>query len=140
MHTKDIGAIPGDELQKLFPFLGPFRDHAGDEAVKTMLAKGTLVVEPLQFIRGRNFENSLIMCSECENLTKEHIQLIIARAAEGSEVWFDGDTRQRDKAIFEKSRGVETMIETFAGKELFGYVNLVKSERSATAAMADLLN
>ena len=105
-----------------------------------MLNKGTLVVEPLQSLRGRNFNNTLIMCSEAENLTKEHIQLIIARAAEGSEVWFDADNRQRDKATFEKSRGIETLIERLAGQKLFGYVHLVKSERSETAAMADLLN
>lgn len=138
--TKDLGALPGDILDKLLPFLGPFIDHAGEASVKTMLAKGTLTVEPLQSLRGRNFENSLIMCSEAENLTKEHIQLIIARAAEGSEVWFDADNRQRDKASFEKSRGIETLIERCSGNELFGYVHLVKSERSATAAMADLLN
>lgn len=137
--TKDLGALPGDVITKLLPFLGPFVDHAGPMAVKTMLKKGTLVVEPLQSLRGRNFENSLIMCSECENLTKEHLQLIIARAAEGSAVWLDGDTRQRDKAAFDNSRGVETLIENLAGQPLFGYVNLVKSERSATAALADLL-
>ena len=98
------------------------------------------MVEPLQFLRGRNFERSIIMCSEAENLTKEHIQLIIARAAEGSIVMFDADNRQRDKLIFEKSKGIETMIERFKGNELFGYVHLVKGERSETAAMADLLN
>lgn len=85
-NTKELGALPGTALEKLFPFLGPFRDHAGDNGTLTMLTKGTLVVEPLQYLRGRNFENTLIMCSEAENLTKEHIQLIIARAAEGSEV------------------------------------------------------
>ena len=138
--TKDLGALPGEVIDKLLPFLGPFIDHAGEHSVRTMLDKGTLVVEPLQSLRGRNFENTLIMCSEAENLTKEHIQLIIARAAEGSEVWFDADNRQRDKASFEKSKGIETLIEKFAGQKLFGYVHLVKSERSATAAMADLLN
>ena len=51
-----------------------------------MIEDGLLTVEPLQSLRGRNFENTLIMCSEAENLTKEHIQLIIARAAEGSSV------------------------------------------------------
>ena len=138
--TKDLGALPGEVIDKLLPFLGPFIDHAGENSVRTMLNKGTLVVEPLQSLRGRNFENTLIMCSEAENLTKEHIQLIIARAAEGSEVWFDADNRQRDKASFEKSKGIETLIERFAGQKLFGYVHLVKSERSETAAMADLLN
>ena len=138
--TKDLGALPGEVIDKLLPFLGPFIDHAGEHAVRTMLNKGTLVVEPLQSLRGRNFERTLIMCSEAENLTKEHIQLIIARAAEGSEVWFDADNRQRDKASFEKSKGIETLIEKLAGEKLFGYVHLVKSERSATAALADLLN
>jgi len=138
--TKDLGALPGEVIDKLLPFLGPFIDHAGEHSVRTMLDKGTLVVEPLQSLRGRNFDNTLIMCSEAENLTKEHIQLIIARAAEGSEVWLDADNRQRDKASFEKSKGIETLIERFVGQKLFGYVHLVKSERSATAAMADLLN
>ena len=138
--TKDLGALPGEVIDKLLPFLGPFIDHAGENSVRTMLNKGTLVVEPLQPLRGRNFDDTLIMCSEAENLTKEHIQLIIARAAEGSEVWFDADNRQRDKASFERSRGIETLIERFAGQKLFGYVHLVKSERSETAAMADLLN
>ena len=138
--TKDLGALPGEVIDKLLPFLGPFIDHAGENSVRTMIQKGTLCVEPLQTIRGRNFKNTLIMCSEAENLTKEHIQLIIARAAEGSDVWLEGDNRQGDKAAFEKSRGVETLIERLQGKELFGYVHLVKSERSKVAEMADLLD
>lgn len=138
--TKDLGALPGDALEKLLPFLGPFIDHAGKTKVMSMVQNENLVVEPLQFLRGRNLENSIIICSEAENLTKEHIQLIIARAAKGSEVWFDADVRQRDRVAFEKSKGIETMIDAFKGKELFGYVHLQKSERSDTAQMADLLN
>ncbi len=138
--TKEIGCLPGEVIDKLLPYLGPFIDHVGEDEVKSMISNGSLIVEPLQFLRGRNFENSIIMCSEAENLTKEHIQLIIARAAEGSIVMFDADNRQRDKAIFEKSKGIEIMIEKFKGNKLFGYVHLVKGERSETAAMADLLN
>ncbi len=138
--TEDLGALPGEVNEKLLPYLGPFIDHCGEEKVITMLNHGSLEIEPLQSLRGRNLKNTLIMCSEAENLTKEHIQLIIARAAEGSEVWFDADTRQRDKASFEKSRGVETLIERLQGNQLFGYVWLVKSERSDTAALADLLS
>lgn len=138
--TKDIGALPGEAIEKLLPYLGPFIDHVGEDEVTSMINNGSLMVEPLQFLRGRNFENSIIMCSEAENLTKEHIQLIIARAAEGSIIMFDADNKQRDKIVFEKSKGIETMIERFKGNKLFGYVHLVKGERSETAAMADLLN
>lgn len=139
--TKDMGALPGDALEKLWPYLGPFVDHVGDRSkVEKMIREGQLEVEPLQSLRGRNIENAIIMCSEAENLTKEHIQLIIARAAQGSAVWLDGDTRQRDKGSFERSKGLETMIRRLAGDPLFGHVRLVKSERSATAALADRLD
>ena len=139
-NTKDLGALPGEVNDKLLPYLGPFIDHAGQAKVDCMLRNGKIVIEPLQSLRGRNFENTLIMCSEAENLTKEHLQLIIARAAEGSEVWLDFDIKQRDKKVFEESRGVEKMIDRLAGQELFGYVKLVECERSATAALADLLD
>ena len=136
--TKDLGALPGDVYEKLMPFLGPFIDHCGGEnAVKKLIDDGKLVVEPLQYLRGRNLENTLIMCSESENLTREHLQLIIARCAEGSHLWLDGDTGQRDKLSFEKSQGLERMIKSLAGDKLFGYVNLTKVERSETASLAD---
>lgn len=136
--TKDLGALPGEINDKLLPFLGPFIDHAGgNRAVTKMLEIGQLVVEPLQYLRGRNLENTLILCSESENLTREHIQLIIARCAEGSQVWFDGDTVQRDKKSFEESKGIERMTISLAGNPLFAYVNLTKVERSATASLAD---
>ena len=139
-NTEDLGALPGEVNEKLMPYLGPFIDHCGKAGVECMLNNGKLVIEPLQSLRGRNLENTLILCSEAENLTTEHIQLIIARAAEGSEVWLDADTRQRDKVVFEHSKGIENLIEALAGEELFGYVHLTKSERSKTAALADKLN
>lgn len=64
----------------------------------------------------------------------------MGRVDEGSQLWMDGDIRQRDKATFEKSAGLETMVERLAGNELFGYVHLWKSERSAVSALADLLD
>lgn len=138
--TPDLGALPGEVIDKLLPYLGPFIDNAGEASVRAMLSKGSLVVEPLQTLRGRNFENSVILCSEAQNLTLDHIKLIIARAAEGTEVWFDGDIRQKDRPVFEKSKGLETMISKLAGNKLFGFVHMPKSERSSTAALADVLD
>lgn len=138
--TKDMGALPGTLYEKAEPFLGPFIDHIGDkQKVAKMVDMGLLEIIPLQFLRGRDIQNSIIMCSEAENLTLQHIALIISRAAEGSIVVFDGDVVQRDKAVFEKSKGMETMIKKLAGDSLFGHVHLIKTERSATAALAEKL-
>ena len=138
--TPDLGALPGEVIDKLLPFLGPFIDNAGEASVRAMLSKDTLVVEPLQALRGRNFENSILICSEAENLTYDQLKLIVARVAGGSCLYINGDVRQRDKAIFEKSRGLEKFIQCLAGDPLFGYVHLPKSERSATASLADKLD
>lgn len=139
--TDQLGALPGDQWDKMLPYLGPFCDHVGgEEGVHMLVSNNKLEVIPLGFLRGRNIANSIIICSEAENLTKEHIQLLLGRVAEGSALWLDGDVRQRDKVAFEKSKGLETMIERLKGEELFGYVHLVKSERSATARLADKLN
>lgn len=77
---------------------------------------------------------------ESENLTKEHIQLIMGRIDEGSQLWMDGDLKQRDRVSFEKSQGLECMIERLQDEPLFGYVHMPKSERSAVARLADKLN
>ena len=139
--TDQLGALPGEAYDKLLPYLGPFMDHVGGEdGVKMLIEHGQLEVIPLGFLRGRSIRKAIIMCSEAENLTKEHLQLLLGRVDEGSALWLDGDVRQRDRAAFEKSKGLETMIDRLKGEELFGYVHLVKSERSATARLADKLN
>ena len=139
--TDQLGALPGDAYDKMLPYLGPFCDHVGGEdGVRMLIDNGQLEVIPLGFLRGRSIRRSIIICSEAENLTKEHLQLLMGRVDEGSALWIDGDVRQRDRAAFEKSKGLETMIERLKGEPLFGYVHLVKSERSATARLADKLN
>ena len=139
--TDKMGALPGDEYEKLLPYLGPLMDHVGGEDGAKMLISGRkLDVIPLAFLRGRSIKNAIIISSEAENLTKEHLQLLLGRVDEGSNLWLDADLKQRDKAVFEKSAGIETMIERLKGEPLFGYVHLVRSERSATARLADKLN
>lgn len=139
--TDQLGALPGDQYDKTLPYLAPFADHCGGfEGLQMLVDRGKLEVIPLAFLRGRSIRNSIIYSMESENLTKEHIQLIMGRVDEGSQLWMDGDIRQRDKAAFEKSKGLETMIERLQGNPLFGYVHLIKSERSKVAALADLLD
>lgn len=139
--TDNLGALPGDAYDKMLPYLGPFMDHVGGEdGVKFLIERNQLEVIPLGFLRGRSIRKSIIICSEAENLTKEHLQLLMGRVDEGSALWIDGDVRQRDRVAFEKSKGLETMIDRLKGEPLFGYIHLVKSERSATARLADKLN
>ena len=137
----EIGFLPGTEIEKLMPYVMPLADHAGgQEGVKKMLENGTLEVIPLGHLRGRSLRNCIVFCTECENLTRQHIQLLMGRIDEGSQLWLDGDLKQRDKDIFDKSAGLERLVERLAGNKLFAHVHLEKSERSEVAALADLLD
>lgn len=139
--SKPIGFIPGDKDDKLLPFAMPLADNiGGPEALKMMISQGSIETVHFGQIRGRDFKNSIIMCSEVENMTKEHIQLLIGRVGEGSVLWLDGDVKQVDMEVFRRNSGMQIALERLSGHHRFGYVKLLKTERSETAAMADLLD
>ena len=139
--TKDIGALHGNTIDKIFPYVMPLADHVGGvDGIEMLMRQGKLEVQHLGFIRGRDIKNSIILCSEAENLTKQHVQLLIGRVGEGSSLWLDGDFKQVDSKIFEENSGLNIAIDKLKGNKLFGFVHLEKSERSETAALADLLD
>ena len=139
--TDPLGALPNGVFDKTLPYVMPFADHCGGvEGLKMLIDSGKLEVIPLGFLRGRSIRNSILYSMESENLTKQHIQLIMGRVDEGTQLVMDGDFKQKDRTIFERSQGLETMVERLVGNEYFGYVNLKKSERSKVAQLADLLD
>ena len=116
-------------------------DHlGGKEELQKQITFGKVEVEHLGFIRGRDIKNSIIMCSEAEHLTREHVQLLLGRVAEGSVIILSGDEKQIDKRVFEKNNGLAAAIDCLKGNRLFGYVHLRESVRSETAKLADLLD
>ena len=138
--TNKIGALPGTELEKLAPFIQQIADHVGQIALDDMLEQNIIEPVHLGFMRGRDIKNAIIFCDEVENMTKQHIQLLIGRVSSGSELWLAGDLQQTDSLNFEKNSGVRALIKGLENDPLFGMVKLIKSERSAVAALADKLD
>ena len=139
--TKEIGFLPGSMLEKVYPFAAILADCLGGEvALERAITDGWVEIQPLGFIRGRSFNRSIIYCSEAENLTKQHIQLLIGRVGEGSTLWINGDLRQIDDVAFERNNGIQKLIDKLAGNERFGTVYLPITERSETARLADMLD
>lgn len=140
-NSKPIGFLPGNYNEKMMPFAMPMADHLGGaDGLDLMLGQGQIEIVHLGFIRGRDIKNSIIFCSEAENMTKEHIQLLLGRVGEGSALWINGDFKQCDGEIFRNNSGLLTAVDKLKGHPRFGYVKLQKTERSETAAMADLLD
>lgn len=139
--VNDIGFLPGTKDEKLRPYVLLLADHLGGETgLEMQLMAGTIEVEHLGFIRGRDIRNAIIYCTEAENMTKEHVQLLMSRVSEGSALWMNGDFKQTDSPLFRMNSGLLSTVSKLAGHEKFGYVQLEKTERSETAEMADLLD
>lgn len=139
--ANEIGFLPGTKEDKIRPFAQPLADHLGGETGLDMqIMAGNIEIEHLGYIRGRDIKNTIIYCSEAENLTKEHVQLLIGRVGEGSALWMNGDFKQTDSPLFRTNNGLMSSVQKLTGHEKFGYVQLDKTERSETAAMADLLD
>lgn len=139
--ANEIGFLPGSKEEKLAPYAAPLADHLGGQTgLELQIMQGNIEIEHLGYMRGRDIKNTIVYCTEAENLTKEHVQLLIGRIGEGSTLWMNGDFKQTDSSLFRINSGLMTAVERLSGHERFGYVQLQKTERSETAAMADLLD
>ncbi len=134
-----LGILPGDEIDKQYPWLRQIEDHLGPQLFEEYLNEGRLEPAHLSTLRGRDLKNSIILVDEAENLLTTNIQLLLGRVASGSQIIFCADIKQCDYKNIEMS-GIPRLINSLAGNPLFGMVKLIKTERSAVAATADLLD
>lgn len=134
-----LGTLPGDEVAKQYPWLRQIEDHIGIQKFEEYLANGIIEPAHLSTLRGRDLKNCIVLVDEAENLLSTNIQLLIGRMAVNSEIIFCADLKQCDYADESKS-GIPRMIHCLKNHKLFGMVKLIKTERSETAAMADLMD
>ena len=140
-NSNSIGFLKGSYLEKMAVWAGPLIDFLGGvDQFEQAIERGSVEVEHLGFLRGRNISNSIIFATEAEHLTREHVQLLLGRVAEGSILILEGDCRQIDAKAFEEDNGLEAAIDRLQGNRLFSYIHLQESVRSDTAKLADLLN
>lgn len=139
--SKPIGHLPGTSDEKLLPYAMVLADKLGGvDALNMLITQGRVELTHLGFLRGRDIKNAVIYCTEAENITRAHAQLLLGRVGEGSSLWLNGDTRQTDMDIFSRDGGMSALVDRLRGNPMFGYVKLMKTERSPTAALADLLD
>lgn len=141
-NTMELGALPGDLMEKILPSIGPLVDIVGIDTITRWMQSEKLEIVPVTYIRGRNFDDSIVLVSEAENLTEEHIKLLLARCGNNTRIFFDGDIHQADSAIFKDRNGLKLLLNLHDSPfaEMFATTQLVRIERSMVAATADYLD
>lgn len=152
LSNKDLGFLPGDEKQKIAPYMQPLFDNlnviksqlgstsSDMRALDEMQKSGQLQIEALAFIRGRSLSETYCIIDEAQNLTPHEIKTIITRAGENTKMVFTGDLQQIDSPYLDsQSNGLAYMIDKMRGQEIFAHVNLIKGERSKLSELASNL-
>jgi phosphate starvation-inducible PhoH-like protein len=97
---RSLGFFPGNINEKLTPWLLPLisvlEKQLGKPKYQYILEKDILQLQPLETIRGRSFENSLVLVDECQNLTIDELKAITTRLGENSKMVLMGDATQSD--------------------------------------------
>ena len=147
---EDIGFLKGDMKEKLRPFLSSFVDNisvlrkcetlskkASCLTFDELVAKDIIEIEHIGFIRGRSFNDCIIIADEMQNIGKNVMKTIVTRIGENCKLIALGDIDQIDTPhLSRENNGMSHLIRKFRGQDIFGHVTLVKSERSRVASLA----
>jgi phosphate starvation-inducible PhoH-like protein len=95
-----LGFLPGDLQEKVDPYLRPLYDALyemlGMEVFQKHLARGTIEVAPLAYMRGRTLNDAFIILDEAQNTTAEQMRMALTRFGFGSKLVITGDATQVD--------------------------------------------
>lgn len=99
---RTLGSFPGTVEEKLYPWLshiiGYCKDTVGAGVVQTWMRGDhpKIIMEPIETIRGRSYNNAIILIEEAQQLTFEELKAITTRIGYNTKMILTGDPAQRD--------------------------------------------
>jgi PhoH-like ATPase len=136
---QELGYLPGDAQEKMNPWGQAVFDTLGSvvspNVVEEVVERGLLEVLPLTHIRGRSLHDAFVIVDEAQSLERNVLLTVLSRIGQNSRVVLTHDVQQRDNLRVGRHDGIASVIETLKGHGLFGHVTLMRSERSAIAAL-----
>lgn len=136
---QNLGYLPGGESEKMNPWAQAVFDTleglVSENVMEEVMARELIEVLPLTHIRGRSLHDSFVIVDEAQSLERNVLLTVLSRLGRGSRVVLTHDVAQRDNLRVGRHDGVQAVIETLKGHELFSHITLQRSERSAIAEL-----
>jgi phosphate starvation-inducible PhoH-like protein len=108
-----LGFLPGDLQEKITPYLRPLYDALRDmlepEEIERCVARLTIEVAPLAYMRGRTLSNAFVILDEAQNTTTEQMFMLLTRIGANSKCVVTGDVTQIDLPANKRSGLVEAL-------------------------------
>lgn len=97
---ENLGFLPGDVDEKTAPhmrsYISNFEKIIGKKNTEFLKLSGDIAVEPLAYMRGVTFDNSIILLDEAQNATMKQLIMWITRLGKNSKAVLMGDVSQYD--------------------------------------------
>ena len=145
---EEIGFLPGTEYEKMAPWVGGAFDSleqlhkkdakGAEDSIKFLLEKGYIQFKALNFIRGRSFNDTILVIDECQNLTASQMKTILTRAGENCKVILMGNLAQIDnRFVTPTNSGLTYVAEKFKDWEGSSVIQLENIVRSRLAEYSE---
>lgn len=123
---ESLGYLPGTFEEKSAPYLAPIHDAldavAGRTGRRREQLRAMLQVAPLAYMRGRTFNNAIIVVDESQNCTASQLKLVLSRLGRDSQMILTGDLSQSDLRPHEAALGhVVERLEGASGVAIFRF-------------------
>ena len=97
---RSLGFIPGDVDDKVAPYLKSYKSNIekiiGAEKTELMFEKNLITFEPLAYMRGDTYDDSLMILDEAQNAEMKALMLFVTRMGKNSKCVVAGDINQYD--------------------------------------------
>jgi len=97
---ENLGFLPGDLKEKVDPYLRPLYDALEEmiefDKLEFQLAKNTIEIAPLAYMRGRTLNNAFVILDEAQNATNTQMKMFLTRIGFNSRAIITGDITQTD--------------------------------------------
>jgi len=148
----ELGFLPGDMNDKMYPYFRPIQDlmeklhdlriangaWEDPQAMKLELNRRKVEMLPINFLRGMNVDDAIVLIDEVQNLSRDELRTVLSRMGENVKVICTGDVRQIDNThLNQDNNGLNWLVKLLKGQDNYGHVVLGGSK--SRGPIADLI-
>lgn len=133
-----LGFLPGDERQKMAPWLVPImsalHEGTGAQEIEKYRNEKRLEILPFEHMQGRTIKDGIFLLDEAQNCTFTDLQMFITRIGENAQIIICGDHEQVVPGIESGLYDTILMIQEYglnAGVVEFDENDVVRSETAS---------
>lgn len=144
-----IGFLPGGANDKMRPYIQPIVDNLRvfikDEGYISRLLEPTMMgppqieVIPMSFMRGRTFNNCVVIFDEAQNATPAQMKMFLTRIGTSCKVIVEGDVTQSDAFRNRSDNGLFDAMRRLRGIASIGICTLEASDIQRSDIIAPIL-